>query len=222
MAGKSPVTTPEFHRGRAPGNKGETYPPEALDRAEVLRLLAANDARRTQSKVRDRALLVTLYRTGLRISEALSLNVKDVDFENHSVNVLRGKGNKRRTVGIDDWTLTELQKWLDVRDAPMGAPIFCTRDGKRMYSTYFRAVLHKLGQQAQIDKRIHPHMFRHTFAAELAREGVPAAYIQRQLGHSSLATTTRYLSVLAPTEVIDAIMARPVPWETEDSKETDD
>lgn len=174
--------------------------------------------KRTQASLRNGALLILLYRTGLRITEALNLKPRDLDFENHAVNVLRGKGGKRRTVGMDDFAEDALKEWLKVRNQSANATVFCTRDGSVMYATYFRAVLKRVAADAGIQKRVHPHMLRHTFAAELAREGVPAAFIQRQLGHSSLATTTRYLSTLAPTEVIDAIRARPDPREI-DTKE---
>lgn len=189
-----------------------TYPPEALSPQEFEALLEANNRRHVKlPKVRDRALMVFLVRTGVRISEALALRVKDVDFENGSANVLRGKGGKRRTIGVDAVALAELQKWLDVRVAPMGAAIFCNRNGRQLAASTFRDTLHALGEEARIDKRIHPHMFRHTFTVEATREGAPAAYIQRQLGHSSLATTTRYQSTLAPQEVIDWIRGRKAP-----------
>jgi site-specific recombinase XerD len=212
------------HFGRRKGehapNAGATYPPEALTIEEVHSMIDVAARRNTRADTRNRALISLLYRTGLRISEALDLRVIDVDFVNHTVNVLRGKGGKRRTVGIDDWALTQIQEWLDIRQAPPGAPLFCTKEGKRMYPTYFRGYLGRLGRECGIEKRIHPHMFRHTFAVELAREGVPMPYIQRQLGHSSLATTTRYLSTLQPTEVIEAIMAREAPFQ--DKEITDD
>lgn len=216
---RSPVTKKGYGRGRRPGNAGLTYPPEALTPDEVWQLLQANDKRRGKASIRNRALIMVLYRTGLRIAEALDLRVKDIDFENGFVNVLRGKGGKRRTVGIDPSGLKAVREWLDVRVAPMGSPLFCTRDGRRMHATYFRATLRRLGQAAEIDKRIHPHMFRHTFAAELAREGVPPHVIQAQLGHSNLNTTTKYLRTIAPQEVINLIRARAAPWETEDPEE---
>ena len=220
MTGRTPVTQKGGRTGVRPGNAGQKYPPESLTRDEIRRLLEANDRRpRKLVRARDRALFILLWRTGLRIAEALALRVKDVDFEEHAINVLRGKGQKRRTVGLDATAATALRDWLAVRKAPMGAPIFCTNRGREVEPQQIRNALHRLGQEAQIDKRIHPHMFRHTFAVEAAREGMSAAYIQRQLGHSSLGTTTRYLSTLAPTDVIDAIVARPDPWETETDAE---
>lgn len=211
----SPATTSEFHQGKKPGNYGQTYPPEALSREEIKALIDTLEKKKGTAAARNTALVILLYRTGLRISEALDLTISDVDFVNHAVSVLRGKGGKRRTVGMDGFAEEAMKRWLEVRKARIGAPVFCTRDGDRMYATYFRAALKRAAAEAGIEKRVHPHMLRHTFAAELAREGVPVAYIQRQLGHSSLTMTLRYLSTLAPTEVIDAIWARPAPWETD-------
>jgi integrase len=71
-----------------------------------------------------------------------------------------------------------------------------------------RDMLKRHAEKAGIGKRVHPHGFRHTHAAELAREGVPLHVIRRQLGHSDLAVTARYIDHLAPEEVVAAIRAR--------------
>ena len=77
-----------------------------------------------------------------------------------------------------------------------------------MDSSYVRALFPKLARKAGIAKRVHAHGLRHTHAAELAAEGVPMNLIQAQLGHSSLATTSRYLDHIAPTQLVEAIRAR--------------
>ena len=91
------------------------------------------------------------------------------------------------------------------------APLFCTRYGSRMQVSYLRTVLPRLAKQAGITKRVHPHGLRHTHAYELMMEGVEMPIIQRQLGHSSLATTDRYLNHIAPKQVIDRMRERE--WE---------
>lgn len=218
---KSPVVNKGYRAGKKPGNAGQTYPPEALTPAEVRRLLIVNNRRKSTVSTRNHALIMVLYRTGMRINEALELRPTDIDFENATINIRRAKGGKHRVVGIDEAGLDAIQKWLNVRVAPMGSTLFCTRDGKKMYASYFRSVLKRLAEAAKVDKRVHPHMFRHTFAAELAREGVPPHVIQIQLGHSSLMTTTKYLRTIAPQEVIVAIRKRT--WsEKEEEGQTDE
>ncbi|MBL0869844.1 MAG: tyrosine-type recombinase/integrase [Phycisphaerales bacterium] len=90
---------------------GRTFPPEILTPDEVRRLLDALAGDRWAC-VRDRALIAVLYRTGLRVSEALALREKDVDEARHAVRVMRGKGGRSRTVGIDDGALRVLNQWL--------------------------------------------------------------------------------------------------------------
>lgn len=152
---------------------------------------------------------------GLRISEALALYPKDVDRKAGTVRVLWGKGGRARTVGLDPEAFAMIERWLDTR-AKRGVNgrcrLFCTLDGKPIDSSYVRRLLPRLAAKAGIEKRVHAHGLRHTHAAELAREGFPVNVIQAQLGHSSLATTSRYLAHIAPQELIEAIQKRPA-WQ---------
>jgi site-specific recombinase XerD len=152
-----------------------------------------------------------MYRCGLRVSEALSLRVKDVDLEACTVRILHGKGNKARTVGVDAGAVAMVSEWLNARKKrrlPRRAPLFCTLAGAQVKAEYVRALLRRLADRAGIEKRVHPHALRHTHAAELAEEGVPMPIIQQQLGHSNLATTSRYLAHIRPQQVIDAMRRR--------------
>jgi site-specific recombinase XerD len=163
------------------------------------------------TELRNRAFLTTLYRTGLRCNEALKLEPKDVDFFNTSIRVLHGKGDRSRTVGIDPAALDIIRQWMTERERrgfTETQPLFCTRNGKPMPSSYVRTFIRQLGARAGIAKRVHAHGLRHTHAYELMMEGIPVSIIQRQLGHSSLATTDTYLSHIAPQQVIDAIAGR--------------
>ena len=196
-----------------PPNAGRTYPPEILTRAEVLALIRCC-SHRAPTGLRNRALIATLYRAGIRISEALSLHHKDLDGEAGTIRILYGKGGKARTVAIDPGGILVVQQWVDERAClglPQSAPLFCTLRGGPVSSSYVRHLLPRLARRAGIEKRVHPHAFRHTHAAELAREGVPVNVIQAQLGHSSLATTSRYLAHIAPADLIRAVADRD-PW----------
>jgi site-specific recombinase XerD len=190
-------------------NKGLKLPVETLTPAEVAKLLGA--CNKGDTGVRNQALIVTLYRAGLRISEALALLPKDLDAEASTVRVLHGKGDKARLVGIDAGALTVIQRWLDKR-AALGIsawkPIFCTLEGGSVSPDYVRGLMKRLARKAGIVKRVHAHGLRHTHASELRAEGTDIGIIQGQLGHSNLQTTVRYLNHVAPQAVIDAIKAR--------------
>ncbi len=185
-------------------------PPEVLSEAEAIALLKACSAR-APTGVRNRALIAVLWRCGLRISEALSLELRDVDVQAGTVRVRHGKGDRSRTVGLDEQTTALLARWID-RRKKLGpgarSPIFCTLQGGRIDSSYVRRLLPRLARKAGIDRRVHAHGLRHTHAAELAREGTPINIIRDDLGHTSLAVTDRYLRDVAPQAVIDTIRAR--------------
>ena len=204
------VTRPGHHRGRTPANRGRTYPAEVLTPGEVRRLLAQCSAT-SSTGTRYRALITVMYRAGLRTSEALALRPKDIDLRSGSVTVLHGKGDRRRTVGIDPGAGRVIEDWLAYRrrlDLPQDAPLFCTLRGGPIPPSQIRALLPRLARKAGIGKRVHPHGLRHTHAFELMMEGVPMPIIQSQLGHASLATTDTYLSHIAPKQVIEAIRKR--------------
>jgi site-specific recombinase XerD len=214
---RSPVTLPGYRAGMPAPNKGMKLPAEPLSRRDVEKLMAACSSRGAAGH-RDRAMIALLYRTGLRIGEALALLPKDVDLEHGLVIVLHGKGNRRRTVGIDPATCAILERWMTRRRA-LGvgprAPIFCVvshpNRGKPQHASVFREKLKALAWKAGVDRRVHPHGLRHTLAFELATEGTPVNVIRRQLGHTNLGTTQRYIDHLAPGDVIAAMRSRD--WE---------
>lgn len=207
---RPPVTTPGYHRGRVPANKGKKYPAEILTPDEVAALF---EQIRVQSSIglRNRALITVLYRSGLRHSEALALMEKDVELHTGSIAVLHGKGDRSRTVGIDPGACEVIGGWIERRRQlgfGVSVPLFCTMRGTPMKTSYLKTLLPKLARQAGIGKRVHPHGLRHTHAYELMMEGVEIAIIQRQLGHVSLATTAVYLSHIAPKQVIETMRKR--------------
>jgi len=177
---------------------------------EVRRLLEACP-RSSVAGLRNRVLIATLYRAGLRISEALSLLPKDVDLDSGTIRVLHGKGDRFRTVGIDSGATDLIREWLAVRNSSSpgaGARLFCTLYGNPLSSSYMRQLLPRLARESGIEKRVHPHGLRHTHAAELAAENVPINVIQAQLGHSNAATTSRYIQHIAPQQLINTIRKR--------------
>ena len=190
-------------------NKGIRFPVETLTGAETMRLL--NACSKGPSGIRNQGLLVVLYRAGLRVSEALALLPKDLDPQRCSLTILHGKGDKARVVGLDPSAWHILQRWLDRRAAlGIGAsrPVFCTLAGGPLSTAYVRALMKRLGRKANIAKRCHPHALRHGCASELRQEGVEIGLISKQLGHSSILTTMRYLDHICPEQVLNAMRAR--------------
>ena len=193
-----------------PWNKDRRLPAEPLTADEARALIKAA-SNRAPTGIRKRALLVVLYRGGLRVDEALGLLPKDLNVKEGTVRVLHGKGDKARLVGLDQGAWAVLQRWLDKR-RELGIKgrrrVFCTLKGAPLQDRYVRAMIKRMADRAGIQRRTHPHGLRHSHAAELANEGTPLHVIQQQLGHSSLATTDRYIRHLAPQEVIKAMQAR--------------
>ena len=110
---RSPASTSSFHRGVSPPNKGVRYPPDPPTVEEIIAVMrAAGD---DPEGVRLRGLIVVLWRAGLRISEALALNETDLDRDRGALLVRRGKGDKRREVGMDRWAWSHLEPWLALR-----------------------------------------------------------------------------------------------------------
>ncbi len=184
-------------------------PPEPLDPDEVRALLDA--CADTPTGVRNRALIAVLWRAGLRITEALSLHPKDLDATHGAVRVLRGKGGRSRTVGMDGAAFDLVAAWLSVRatwEVGPRSPLLCLADGSPIRSSYVRVLIPRLGRAAGIAKRVHAHGLRHTHAAELRTEGVDIGIISRQLGHRSIATTATYLDHIAPVAVTEAMRGR--------------
>jgi site-specific recombinase XerD len=156
-------------------------------------------------------MIVMLWRGMLRCSESLALLPKDFDPEAGTVRVLHGKGNKARVVGIDPTASAVIARWLDVRrkkDITGRARLFCTLDGKPLLSPYVRGLLPRLASKAGIEKRVHAHGLRHSGAVELANEGIPLHVIQRQLCHSNVATTSRYIAHISANDVVKAMRSR--------------
>jgi site-specific recombinase XerD len=192
---RSPATMSSFHRGLSPKNKGLRYPPDPPTVEELVAVMrGAGDS---AEGVRLRGIIVVLWRAGLRIGEALSLNETDLDRGRGSLVVRHGKGDKRREVGMDRWAWTHLDPWLKLRkELPVGR-LFCvvrgpTR-GRPCASAGIRAQLHQTAVLAGVRRRFAPHQLRHAHAVEISREGISLLIIQRQLGHADLAITSRYL-----------------------------
>ena len=209
---RSPATLPGFHAGHAPGNKGLRYPADPPKVEEIIAVMrAAGDCAHGR---RLRGLIVIMWRAGLRIQEALALAEGDLDQRRGSLLVRRGKGGRRREVGMDAWGWEQLQPWIDMRrELPVG-PLLCVINGAtrgRHWSPAAARAELRRSRRAGVRRRFAPHQLRHAHAVEMAREGVPLIVIQRQLGHSNLGITSVYLQGIDSGEIIETVHARRAP-----------
>jgi site-specific recombinase XerD len=209
-------------------NRGRKFDPDPIRVDDVAQLLTHCTPQIPGrygylSAMRLRALIVILYRTGVRISEALAFIESDVMNADQALLVRHGKGDKRRIVLIDEWGWDELQTWMHLRtarqpdgtpDIPAGALIPVLRGrtaGQPLSDTDARRQLRDLQARAGIRRRIAPHQFRHGFAVENFREGTNLLALQKQLGHAHLGITEIYLRGIDPLTVLEPIGRRQPP-----------
>jgi integrase/recombinase XerC len=150
--------------------------------------------------LRDRALVELLYGAGLRVGEAVALDVRDVDVLAREVRVL-GKGRKERSVPLPQAAREALGAWLEARRRPgyQGEPLFVSLGPgrRRLGERSVRRLLARRAAAAGVADRVHPHRLRHSYATHLLDMGADLREIQELLGHASLSTTQRYLAVSA-------------------------
>jgi Phage integrase family len=178
---RSPATLPGFHAGRAPRNKGRLYPADPPTIEEIVCVM--RDVSDDPHGWRLRAMIVMLWRGGLRVQEALALSEHDLDPRRGSVLVRRGKGGRRREVGMDAWGWENLRPWLEERVELPAGPLFCVINGptrgRPWSAAAVRTEFRRHAVQAGVRRRFAPHQLRHAHAVELAREGVSVNVIQR-------------------------------------------
>jgi site-specific recombinase XerD len=168
------------------------------------------------SAARLRALIVVLWRTGMRMTEMLALEERDLHRAEKMIVIRRGKGGKRRLVMMDEWGWDQLERvWLPQRAELKPGQLFCVLNGRTagraMHDSDVRRQVALAGRQGGVRRRVHAHVFRHTHACELLREGLSIFAIQQQLGHANLAVTEAYLRGIAVTEVLAPIGQRRAP-----------
>ncbi len=174
--------------------------PKALPLSDVEAILEAAGAPGTTLALRDRALLEVLYGTGARISEAVGLDVDDLDLEDGTV-LLRGKGSKQRLVPVGSFAREAVTAYL-VRGRPelvaagRGTPaMFLNARGGRLSRQSAWAVLSRAVQRAGVTRDVSPHTMRHSFATHLLEGGADVRVVQELLGHASVTTTQVYTLV---------------------------
>ncbi|MDO8675938.1 MAG: tyrosine recombinase XerC [Candidatus Omnitrophota bacterium] len=163
--------------------------PHFLTEEDTVKLLDAP----TDGKVntlRDKAILETLYSTGIRVSELVGLDEGHVDAIGNIVRV-RGKGKKERLAPIGEKALEAIQNYLEAR--PQRSPaLFLNKNGSRLTGRGVRGIINKYILKAGLQGKVNPHMFRHSFATHLLNRGADLRSVQELLGHANLSTTQIY------------------------------
>ncbi len=173
------------------------YLPEVLSVDEVSAIIASVPED-TWMGIRDRAILEVLYGCGLRVSEAVGINISDIFFSDSFLRV-RGKGDKERVVPLGEMALSAIRRYLDVRPEPAGRQyedrLFLNKAGKPLSRVSVFKMIKKQALAADIRKDISPHTFRHSFATHLIENGADLRAVQEMLGHESILTTEIYTHV---------------------------
>lgn len=178
--------------------KREKRLPQFLNPEEMVRLLEA-PVKNTWEEKRDKAILETLYSSGLRVSELVGLNQEDVDVFGGLVRV-KGKGKKERIVPLGQMALKALQTYVEHKPArdhrnALKAPLYLNRSGGRLSDRSIRRMILKYTRRIALNKEVSPHTLRHSFATHMLDRGADLRSVQELLGHENLSTTQIYTHV---------------------------
>jgi integrase/recombinase XerC len=173
--------------------------PKAISVEQIERLLSAPDDTDILG-ARDRAILETLYSTGIRVSEVVAINRGDLNDTGEEI-IIRGKGRRERRVPLGSHALKALRHYLGMVDADLQGrgkrmgptdPLFVNKNGGRLSSRSVRRKVAKYLIEANLDPDISPHTIRHSFATHLLDNGADLRAVQELLGHQSLSSTQVY------------------------------
>lgn len=178
--------------------------PKALSYDQMSRLLQASGDDSTPHGLRDRALVELLYGTGVRISEAVDIDIDDLKLEERTL-IVTGKGDKQRMLPLGGYSIAALEEYL-VRSRPAllmkgrGTPaVFLNARGTRFSRQSAYAVVRKAAELAKLQIEVSPHTLRHTYATHLLQGGADVRVVQELLGHASVTTTQIYTAVTPDT-----------------------
>lgn len=173
----------------------------ALEEDDITLLLSAFGT--DDVSIRDRALCELLYATGARISEVHGLDTNDIDYDEHLIRVL-GKGSKERVIPIGALALEAMRQYhhgarsrfIEKRSSSTSTnALFVSQRGARLSRQGLYDIVRKAATRVGLEKKVWPHVFRHSFATHLIQHGADMRIVQELLGHSSLSTTQRYTAV---------------------------
>lgn len=172
--------------------------PTTLSFEEVEALLDAPNLEK-ESGVRDKAMLETMYATGLRVSELLALRLRDINVEARIISIRHGKGAKQRSVPISafalEYLLLYIKEFRKFNPGKSKSRIFLNLKGEPISRVYFFSQIRKYAAKVGIDKLVSPHTLRHCFATHLLEQGAELRVVSEMLGHAHLSTTQIYTHV---------------------------
>jgi integrase/recombinase XerC len=178
--------------------KSQRHLPSILQESEAKRLIEHEpEVAETPAMARDRAIVEVLYSSGLRVSELVGLDWRDIDEELGMLTVRAGKGAKDRVVPVGEPALDALKAWRAVMPiaADPNAPVITNLRGTRLTTRSVEKIVARRIQDAGLTSSVTPHGLRHSFATHMLNAGADLRSIQEMLGHASLATTQRYTHV---------------------------
>ncbi len=175
--------------------KQEKKLPIFLDENEVVRFITSPDVAK-KNGYRDRAVLETLYSTGIRVSELVGMNIDNIDFISGLIKVT-GKGRKQRLSPIGDVALKAVRDYLGSKNRKSNKEkaIFLNKSGTRITDRSIRRIVDKYIKVSSVKEKISPHSLRHSFATHLLNKGADLRSVQELLGHKNLSTTQIYTHV---------------------------
>jgi integrase/recombinase XerD len=179
-----------------PRGRSRRLPPY-LSQSDVGALLQAADPQ-TPAGLRDRAILESLYSTGMRASECYRLQIADINFADGLIRINSGKGKKDRVVPIGETALRFIERYIaDTRGSRLSGPLFRKKISSRPIDSYdLGKILKRCGEKAGITIHLYPHLLRHSFAVHLLENGAGIRHIQEMLGHENLVATQIYTRVV--------------------------
>jgi integrase/recombinase XerD len=173
--------------------------PDVLSQAEIDMLIQAIDTDKSEGQ-RNKAILETLYSCGLRVSELVSLKISNLYFDQGFIKI-EGKANKERLIPISERAINEINIYLDgyrktLKIAPNAYDIlFLNRRGQKLSRVMIFTIIKNLADKVNLNKKISPHTFRHSFATHLIEGGADLRAVQEMLGHESILTTEIYTHI---------------------------
>lgn len=177
--------------------KKEKKLPKFFEYSELQELFLVPDCSNPLGQ-RDALVLEMLYATGVRVSELVNIKIEDISFIDKTIRIL-GKGNKMRIVYFNSITLKRLKYYLEhgrvIFNTSGSAYLFLSRRGEQLTTRRVEQILNEIIQKTSINKKISPHMIRHSFATHLLNEGCDLLSVQQLLGHESLSATSIYTHI---------------------------
>lgn len=173
--------------------------PKSLNEKEVVELIESVNCNKKDSDFkqniqrRDRLILALLYSSGLRVSEIVKIKITDIDLVERTLRI-RGKGDKDRIVLFDEDTKLLIMEHIQNNNSDTEY-LFVNRQNKPLSPRYIQMMIKKYAEEIGINKKVTPHILRHSFATHLLKNGVDIRAIQQLLGHTNLSTTQIYTSV---------------------------